>query len=215
MAHTRIRKFNTRDTYPEQQLDNDLCQAVGAGNLVFLRGQIGQDLTVEFDRSLLQTSDEHAVADAMFADGGVDTRDPQSTERALLVTTVAVGVLASAHDCLLGNTEHITAAATVTLGGGNDFFVTCAGSYAAFDARHIRSPLSSERHHGLDGGHVGFMNRCRATQLTLGLGGLLGQNVALERLTALDGAAAANLKALGGAFLGFHLGHDDSLNLNS
>jgi enamine deaminase RidA (YjgF/YER057c/UK114 family) len=45
MAHTRIRKFNTRDTYPEQNLDNDLCQAVVArGSLVFVRGQIGQDL---------------------------------------------------------------------------------------------------------------------------------------------------------------------------
>ena len=45
MAHTRIRKFNTRDTYPEQQSDNDLCQAVVArGTMVFLRGQIGQDL---------------------------------------------------------------------------------------------------------------------------------------------------------------------------
>lgn len=44
MAHTRIRKFNTRDTYPEQKLDNDLCQAVVANNTVFLRGQIGQDL---------------------------------------------------------------------------------------------------------------------------------------------------------------------------
>lgn len=44
MSHTRIRKFNTRDTYPEQKLDNDLCQAVVAGNMVFLRGQIGQDL---------------------------------------------------------------------------------------------------------------------------------------------------------------------------
>lgn len=43
-SHTRIRKFNTRDTYPEQNLDNDLCQAVVAGNTVFLRGQIGQDL---------------------------------------------------------------------------------------------------------------------------------------------------------------------------
>ena len=28
--HTRIRKFNTRDTYPEQKLDNDLCQTVVA-----------------------------------------------------------------------------------------------------------------------------------------------------------------------------------------
>ena len=44
MAHTRIRKFNTRDTYPEQKLDNDLCQAVVAGNTVYLRGQISQDL---------------------------------------------------------------------------------------------------------------------------------------------------------------------------
>jgi enamine deaminase RidA (YjgF/YER057c/UK114 family) len=43
-VHTRIRPFNTRDTYPEQKLDNDLCQAVRAGNIVFLRGQIGQDL---------------------------------------------------------------------------------------------------------------------------------------------------------------------------
>ncbi|MDE8346880.1 MAG: RidA family protein [Acidocella sp.] len=44
MAHTRLRKFNTRDTYPEQQLDNDLCQAVIAGKTVYLRGQVPQDL---------------------------------------------------------------------------------------------------------------------------------------------------------------------------
>ena len=43
--HTRIRKFNTRDTYPEQKLENDLCQAVVAkGSMVFVRGQVGQDL---------------------------------------------------------------------------------------------------------------------------------------------------------------------------
>ena len=44
MAHRRIRKFNTKDTYPEQTLDNDLCQAVVAGNTVYLRGQVAQDL---------------------------------------------------------------------------------------------------------------------------------------------------------------------------
>ena len=44
MAHQRLRKFNTRDTYPEQNLDNDLCQVVRAGNTVFVRGQVGQDL---------------------------------------------------------------------------------------------------------------------------------------------------------------------------
>jgi len=45
MKHTRIRTFNTKATYPEQKLDNDLCQAVVArGRFVFLRGQIGQNL---------------------------------------------------------------------------------------------------------------------------------------------------------------------------
>ena len=45
MKHTRIRPFNTKDTYPEQNLDNELCQAVVAkGRTVFLRGQIGQNL---------------------------------------------------------------------------------------------------------------------------------------------------------------------------
>ncbi len=44
MIHQRIRPFNTRDTYPEQKLDNDLCQAVVAGKTIYLRGQVPQDL---------------------------------------------------------------------------------------------------------------------------------------------------------------------------
>ena len=45
MTHKRVRPFNTRDTYPEQSLDNDLCQAVVArGTMVFVRGQIGQNI---------------------------------------------------------------------------------------------------------------------------------------------------------------------------
>jgi enamine deaminase RidA (YjgF/YER057c/UK114 family) len=44
MTHQRLRKFNTRDTYPDQNLDNDLCQAVVAGGTIYLRGQVGQDL---------------------------------------------------------------------------------------------------------------------------------------------------------------------------
>ena len=45
MAHKRIRPFNTKQTYPEQNLDNDLAQGVVArGTMVFLRGQVAQDL---------------------------------------------------------------------------------------------------------------------------------------------------------------------------
>jgi enamine deaminase RidA (YjgF/YER057c/UK114 family) len=45
MIHKRLRPFNTKETYPEQKLDNDLSQGVVArGTMVFLRGQVAQDL---------------------------------------------------------------------------------------------------------------------------------------------------------------------------
>jgi len=49
-THHRHRKFNTRDTYPEQRLDNDLCQVVVArGTMVFVRGQVGQTIDGDGD----------------------------------------------------------------------------------------------------------------------------------------------------------------------
>ncbi|MDQ2093704.1 RidA family protein [Rhodalgimonas zhirmunskyi] len=46
MAHERIRPFNTKETYPEQSLDNDLAQAVvtRGGRTVWMRGQCPQNL---------------------------------------------------------------------------------------------------------------------------------------------------------------------------
>src|SRR5262245_13111055 len=51
------------------------------------------------------------------------------------------------------------------------------------------------------------MHTGRAAQMALVLGRLLREDVALERLRALDAAAGAGLEALGGAALGFRLGH--------
>jgi enamine deaminase RidA (YjgF/YER057c/UK114 family) len=48
--------FNTKETYPNQSLDNDLCQAVRAGNTVYLRGQVGTD----FEGNLVGLGDARA-----------------------------------------------------------------------------------------------------------------------------------------------------------
>lgn len=56
MPHERIRTFNTKDTYPNQNLDNDLCQVVRAGNMVFLRGQVGSD----FEGNIIGIGDPEA-----------------------------------------------------------------------------------------------------------------------------------------------------------
>ena len=55
-THTRIRRFNTKRTYPNQSLDNDLCQAVRAGNTVYVRGQVGTD----FEGNLVGLGDPSA-----------------------------------------------------------------------------------------------------------------------------------------------------------
>lgn len=58
-THTRIRMFNTKETYPNQTLNNDLCQAVRAGNTVYVRGQVGTD----FDGNLIGLGDPRAQAE--------------------------------------------------------------------------------------------------------------------------------------------------------
>lgn len=61
MAHTRYRKFNTRDTYPEQKLDNDLCHLVATrgGTTLWFRGACPQDLDTS---ESLMTTDAAAQA---------------------------------------------------------------------------------------------------------------------------------------------------------
>ena len=62
MAHARLRPFNARDTYPGQDLDADLAQAVvtRGGRTVWMRGQCPQDL--DSARSL-DSADPAAQAD--------------------------------------------------------------------------------------------------------------------------------------------------------
>jgi len=63
VKHERVRPFNTRDTYPNQALDNDLCQAVIAGDTIYMRGQVGTD----FEGNLVGRGDAAAQAEQAMA----------------------------------------------------------------------------------------------------------------------------------------------------
>jgi enamine deaminase RidA (YjgF/YER057c/UK114 family) len=54
-THTRYRTFNTKVTYPEQNLDNDLCHLVATrgGTTLWFRGACPQDL--DTSESLMTT----------------------------------------------------------------------------------------------------------------------------------------------------------------
>lgn len=77
-THTRIRKFNTKETYPDQSLDNDLCQAVRAGNTVYMRGQVGTDFdgrTVGIGDPAAQTEQAMANVKQLLEEAGAELRD--------------------------------------------------------------------------------------------------------------------------------------------
>src|SRR5690606_1898261 len=95
-----------------------------------------QHLAIEFDRSALQAVHELAVGQAVLTRCRVDTGDPQCAEYAFLVTTIAVSILSSTHDRLLGDAIDLAAATTVAFGLVENFLVTGACGNPTFDSRH-------------------------------------------------------------------------------
>ena len=77
-THTRIRPFNTKEAYPEQRLDNDVCMAVRAGNTVYLRGQTAMDLDgniVGVGDAAAQTENAMGCAKVLLEEAGAKLED--------------------------------------------------------------------------------------------------------------------------------------------
>ena len=85
-THRRIRPFNTRDTYPNQRLDNDLCHAVVANGTVYLRGQVGTDL----EGNLVGLGDPAAQADQAMANVEQLLREAGSDLSHIVKTTIYI-----------------------------------------------------------------------------------------------------------------------------
>jgi enamine deaminase RidA (YjgF/YER057c/UK114 family) len=77
-THIRIRPFNTKDAYPEQSLDNDVCMSVRAGNTVYLRGQTAMDLDgniVGIGDAAAQTENAMQCAEILLKESGAELED--------------------------------------------------------------------------------------------------------------------------------------------
>jgi enamine deaminase RidA (YjgF/YER057c/UK114 family) len=84
MKLKRFRKFNTRDVYPNQSLDNDMCMLVKAGKRIFLRGQTGLDL----NQKMSDPEDAAAQADQAMKNAKVLLEEAGSSlEHVCRVTT--------------------------------------------------------------------------------------------------------------------------------
>src|SRR4051812_10376328 len=113
----------------------DLPCDLGERRLVHHR-EIGEDLAVDVDLRALQPGHERAVGHAELAHRGVDARDPQRAEGALLLAAVAVGVLPRLHHRLLGDAVDVLAAAAEPLRLLEDLLVARARRYSTLDPWH-------------------------------------------------------------------------------
>src|SRR5690554_3867662 len=104
--------------------------------LLLVHGQIGQNLTIDFNIRFLQASDQTAVRQTVCTGTSVDTGNPQCAERALTVATVTVGILTSLDNRLLGNAEYTATSAVVTFGLLENLLVTTTCYHATFYTSH-------------------------------------------------------------------------------
>jgi len=78
MSHLRLRKFNTRDAYPDQKLDNDVCMVVRANNTVYVRGQTAMNLDGEIvgvGDAAAQAENAMACAKVLLGEAGARLED--------------------------------------------------------------------------------------------------------------------------------------------
>ena len=90
-----------------------------------VHGEVGKNLTVDFDTSLVESSHQLAVAHAFHAGSSVDTLNPQGAEAALLILTIAIGVGQTLLPSVLGNGPDVLAGTKVAAGELQDSFSLC------------------------------------------------------------------------------------------
>ena len=93
----------------------------GLESLRVVHSEIGKDLAVDFDTRLGELVDELAVVHAIFTDGSIDTDNPQATEFALLVSSVAISVGLTLFVRVLRHSPDILSRAELTFGLFQDF----------------------------------------------------------------------------------------------
>jgi enamine deaminase RidA (YjgF/YER057c/UK114 family) len=77
-THQRFRKFNTKEAYPEQSLDNDVCMVVRANNTVYVRGQTAMDLDgkiIGIGDAAAQTENAMTCAKVLLEEAGSKLED--------------------------------------------------------------------------------------------------------------------------------------------
>jgi len=105
--------------------------------------ELSKDLAIKSYIRTGQSVYELTVGQTVLTRGGINTRNPQGSELALLLAAVAIGVLASFDHCLLGDTKTAAASAAIALGLIKDALMSLVSRDTAFHSWHDDTSLLS------------------------------------------------------------------------
>src|ERR1700733_2076711 len=180
----------------------------GAKRRGVVHRDVRQHLAVDLHAGLVEAVHDATVGKAVEARGGIDARDPQCAELALVLPPVAVGVLARLDDRLLGRAVYLAAGVVVALRLAENLLVTPSGRHATFHSCHGCARLLVIRQQLLEAAHVGTIDEARTAGagLPFDLAGLVAEVVTAIGRVVLE-AFRCFAKALGRGPVGFQLGH--------
>ena len=95
-----------------------------------VHSEVGQHFAVKLDVVLVKIAHKDGVRDTVDAATGIDTVDPQRTEFALLVLSVAVGVGLTFLPLVLGDGPYVFTSAPITFGAVEDFLSAGSGGHS-------------------------------------------------------------------------------------
>jgi hypothetical protein len=102
--------------------------------------QIGQDLAVDLDASLVETGHEAIIGEAVLASGGVDTGYPEATKLPLAVPAMHIGVVETVHEGFAGPFEETVANTSMAPRLSDNLLVPSLLDDASFDSAQGLSP---------------------------------------------------------------------------
>src|SRR5262252_2469343 len=181
-----------------------------------VHGDVGEHLAVDLDASLVQSVDDAAVGKSVDSGGGVDARDPQRAEFALVLPPVAVRILPRLDDRLLRRTVDLAPGVVVALRLAKNFLVTAPGRHATLHSCHGAARLTVIGKKLLDAAHIGVVHEARAAgaRLAFELTVLVAEIVTAICRVPLE-ALRCLAKALRCGPVGLQLGHRSLLTLCS
>ena len=97
----------------------------GLESLGIVHGEVSENLTVDFDTVLVQSTHQLGIAHTFQTSSGVDTLNPQSAEGALLIATVAIGVGETLLPSVLGYGPNVLASSKITFSELQDTCSLC------------------------------------------------------------------------------------------